>query len=507
MIHASDAGALPATEPGGAGRSGRPWMMRQAAPAEPGAWRDAVVAAHEDGARLVGLFAWPAEAGTSTLAAVLAHDAQGRLALHQTRIPARAAFASLTPAIPGAQGFEREIHERHGLRPEGHPWLKPLLRHAEPEGTPGAEEAFFRVAGEGVHEVAVGPVHAGIIEPGHFRFQCAGEEVIHLEIRLGYQHRGVEALLAGAPPGRRLAIAESIAGDAALSHALAHVEALEGLSGHEAPPRAQAIRAVALELERLANHTGDLGALCGDVGYLPGAAWLGRLRGEFLNLLLDLTGNRFGRGLIVPGGVRFDLDDRMRAAFASRVASAARDLAEVCDLVFSDPSVLSRFEHTGALSRQDAARLGVVGPAARASGCALDARADHPSGLYRFAHIAVASAREGDVMARAMVRRLEAARSLAFLAEEIDQLPGGSLAEPQAPLRPDALVVALVEGWRGETAHLARTDSEGRLSEYRVVDPSFHNWFALALAMRGEQISDFPLCNKSFNLSYAGHDR
>jgi len=508
MIPANGADQPRAAESGATGRAGQPWAMEEVMPEAPGAWRDSVLAAHGRGARLVGLFAWPSGPETHTLAAILAFDAQGRLAFHRTRIATEGTFASLTPAIPAAQAFEREIFERHGLRPAGHPWLKPLLRHADLEGAPGVEEeTFFRVAGEGVHEVAVGPVHAGIIEPGHFRFQCAGEEVIHLEIRLGYQRRGVEALMVSASPARRLALAESIAGDAALAHAIAHVEAIEGLSGREAPPRAQAIRAVALELERLANHAGDLGALCGDVGYLPGTSWLGRLRGEFLNLLLELSGNRFGRGLVVPGGVRFDLDDRLRAAFAPRIAFAARDLDEVCDLVFSEPSVLSRFEQTGVLSREDAERLGVVGPPARASGCTLDARANHPSGLYRFAHIAVASAREGDVLARGMVRRLEAARSLAFLAEEIDQLPGGPFAEPPAPLRPDALVVALVEGWRGETAHLAATDREGRLSLYRVVDPSFHNWFALAVAMRGAQISDFPLCNKSFNLSYAGHDR
>ncbi len=509
MTGANGANPLSAIERGVEGRAGRPWAMDERAPADPSAWAREVLEARAAGWRLAGLFAWPSGPGTHTLLALLASDARGRLALRRTEITAGGSFPSLTPAIPAAQAFEREIFERDGLRPDGHPWLKPLLRHAGLEGAIGAaeEETFFRVTGEGVHEVAVGPVHAGIIEPGHFRFQCAGEEVIHLEIRLGYQHRGVEALLASCGPVRRAALAESIAGDAALAHAIAHAEALEGLSGLEAPPRAQAIRAFALELERLANHAGDLGALCGDVGYLPGASWLGRLRGDFLNLLLELSGNRFGRGLVVPGGVRFDLDDRLRAAFAPRIASAARDLGDVCDLVFSNPSVLSRFEHTGALSRRDAESLGLVGPAARASGCARDVRTDHPSGLYRFAHIAIASVPGGDVMARAMIRWLEATRSLAFLAEELDQLPGGSLAETPGPLRPDALVVSLVEGWRGETAHLAVTDEEGHLSRYRVVDPSFHNWFGLAMAMRGGQISDFPLCNKSFNLSYAGHDR
>jgi Ni,Fe-hydrogenase III large subunit len=384
-----------------------------------------------------------------------------------------------------------------------------LLNHAELEAASvrGISHDFFRVEGPGIHEVAVGPVHAGIIEPGHFRFQCSGETVLHLEIQLGYQHRGAEALLLNSLPARRLVVAESIAGDTAIGHATAYCEAIEALAGAEIPPRAQAVRAMALELERVANHVGDLGALCGDIGYLPGASYLGRLRGEFLNLLLELSGNRFGRGLLVPGGVRFDLDERMRADFAKRLASAQRHFEAVADLVFSVPSVLSRFEQTGPLSRETAEELGLVGPAARASGCTRDVRVDHPSGFYRFAHIPVARLEGGDVFARAMVRLIEARRSIAFVREEIERIPKGAIVAPVGSLAASAVVVALVEGWRGEIAHLAVTDSRGTLQTYRIADPSLHNWFGLAMAMRGQQISDFPLCNKSFNLSYAGHDR
>ena len=468
-----------------------------------------ILAGTRAGARLVGLWGWPAADDVVNLLAVLAADAAGRLSIFRTIVLAGAAFPSLTPEIPAAQAFEREIFESLGVRPDGHPWLKPLLRHAELEERGAGADAhpFFRVEGVGVHEVAVGPVHAGIIEPGHFRFQCSGETVLHLEIQLGYQHRALQALLVDASAARRLVLAESIAGDTVIGHATAYCQALETLAGAQAPPRAQALRAIALELERVANHVGDLGALCGDVGYLPGAAYLGRLRGELLNLLLAISGNRFGRGLVVPGGVRFDLDEPSRADVAERLANVQRDFEEVADLVFSVPSVQSRFERTGPLSREAAEQLGLVGPVARASGCTRDVRADHPSGFYRFGHIPVAHFEGGDVFARAMVRYVEARRSLTFVREELERLPKGALAEPIGLLAATTLVIALVEGWRGEIAHVAVTDANGALRSYHIADPSLHNWLGLAMAMRGQQVSDFPLCNKSFNLSYAGHDR
>jgi Ni,Fe-hydrogenase III large subunit len=452
------------------------------------------------------LWAWPGGEGAVDLVAVVGFDAVGRLSVFRSSAPVGASYPSLTPAVPAAQAFEREIFESWKVLPRGHPGLKPLLRHPELE-TGGEASRFFRVDGPGVHEVAVGPVHAGIIEPGHFRFQCAGETVLHLEIHLGYQHRAAEALLLGASPARRLVIAESIAGDTAIGHATGYCQVVETLAGAEVPARAQALRAIALELERVANHVGDLGALCGDVGYLPGASYLGRLRGEFLNLLLELSGNRFGRGLLVPGGVRFDLEGRVRAEFGRRLETAQRELDEVGDLVFGEPSVMSRFEQAGPLAHDVAERLGLVGPVARASGCRRDVRGDHPSGFFRFAHIPMAHFDSGDVLARAMIRRLEARRSIAFVQEEVERLPQGPLVAGLGAPAKSSLAVELVEGWRGEIAHLAATDADGALSAYRVSDPSLRNWLGLAIAMRGQQISDFPLCNKSFNLSYAGHDR
>jgi len=349
-------------------------------------------------------------------------------------------------------------------------------------------------------------VHAGIIEPGHFRFQCHGEEVLSLEIQLGYQHRGAEALIERARPARRMVVAESIAGDTVIGHAVAHAMVVEALGGAKVPLRAEALRAVALELERLANHAGDLGGLSTDVAYLPGAAHFGRIRGDFLNLLLELSGNRFGRGLIRPGGVRFDLTPEMAASARARLQRAAGDFQSTAEMTLRSPSVESRFEKTGVVTRDVAEDLGLVGPVARASGAMRDVRRDHAHGFYRYAHIPVTSLETGDVMARAMVRWLEAERSLEFLDQELSRFPSGEIYQEPSPAGARRLAAALVEGWRGEIVHVAVTDESGEICRYKVVDPSFHNWFALAIALRGNQISDFPLCNKSFNLSYCGHD-
>jgi Ni,Fe-hydrogenase III large subunit len=492
----------------------------------PERFRAAILEALRGGGRLSSLFGRPAN-GAVVLTAVLADDAGGKLGLLSTTVDR--AYPSLSAEAPAAQGFEREIAEQLGVVPEGHPWLKPLrfepphgreapeskgpgrpgpdpFGRADPAATIPGEYPFFRVEGEEVHEVAVGPVHAGIIEPGHFRFQCHGEEVFHLEIVLGYQHRGVEALLRGGPDRRSLALAESIAGDTSVGHALAHVKALESLSGRPPPARAMALRGVALELERVANHVGDLGALANDVAYLPTASYCGALRAEFLNALAEICGNRFGRGLLVQGGVRFDLGREEAAALAGRVRRAFADVKAAAELLFDSPSVRARFEGTGTVSREAALELGLVGPAARACGVERDVRKDHAFGIYRFVHVPVVTADTGDVFARAWIRLLESERSVEFVASQLENLPEGEPRGAPAALQPRTLVVSLVEGWRGEIAHVALTDGRGRLEHYKVKDPSFHNWFGLALALRGGQISDFPLCNKSFNLSYAGHD-
>jgi Ni,Fe-hydrogenase III large subunit len=468
-------------------------------------WREELLAAAARGARLVSLF--PVDFGGRAVVAIVALDSEGLLGAVCGRIEG-ASYASLTPDWPQAQAFERDLWESHGIEPAGHPWLKPLRFPSLPEGTEiPAGYPYFAARGEEVHEVAVGPVHAGVIEPGHFRFQCHGEEVLHLEIQLGYQVRGAEDLLKTGSPSRRLAVAESVAGDSAIAHATAFATVEEALAGSSAPARAQGIRAVALELERIASHVGDLGALAGDVGYLPSASFFGRLRGEFLNLTMGLCGNRTGRGLVVPGGVRFDADAAWAEGAAKALPVLRRDLADTAGLLFGSASVQSRFEGTGALPAETAESLGIVGPAGRASGCRRDVRQDHPGGFYRFVQVPLQGLLSGDVYARAMVRWLEVQQSLRFLEEEIPRLPGGSLRTSPGTMRGARLAACLVEGWRGEVAHAAVTGEAGGVETYRVTDPSFHNWMGLAMVLRGTAISDFPLCNKSFNLSYAGHDR
>ncbi|MFI5371770.1 MAG: NADH-quinone oxidoreductase subunit C [Candidatus Eisenbacteria bacterium] len=471
-----------------------------------------VVAAVRLGARLVLLFGVPEEDGRTRIVAVLADDSHGRLGVLSTRATDR--YPSLTPECHSAHVFEREMAEQCGLVPEGHPGLKPLRRHPA-DHLPAGRTAtthdrdtypFDRVAGGQVHEVAVGPVHAGIIEPGHFRFQVHGEDVLFLEIMLGYQHRGVERLLESQPLERAVLVAESIAGDTVIGHAESFCAALEALGRCQKGVHAQSVRGIALEIERLANHFGDLGALAGDIAYAPAAAYFGRMRGDCLNLLLELAGNRFGRGLVRPGGVGFDLSTTMADTFLARLEALSHDLDRIGELFFENESVRARMEGVGALSADDCREYGFVGPTARACDVARDVRHDQPYGVFRFTQIPVATAWAGDVAARALVRRLEATRSLKFLMEQIGSLPAGKPRLSLGPLEPNEFVVAMTEGWRGEIAHALLTDSDGRVRRCKIKDPSFHNWSALALAMQGNQVSDFPMCNKSFNLSYAGHD-
>lgn len=497
-------------------RNGRSVARTDVPELELGDFRAGIIRAVSDGERLVALFGKRAPENSVELWAVLAADRSGTLGLATARVRGDS-YPSITPECAEAHLFEREIAEEWALVPEGHPWLKPV-RFVRPkrqgadvwsrgdESPTAGVMDFYRVEGEEVHEVAVGPVHAGVIEPGHFRFQCHGEQVFHLEISLGYQHRGVERALLGGPTKRSIHYAETLSGDTSIGHASAYCHLVEALAGDRVSARALALRAIGLELERLANHTGDLGALANDVGYLPTASFCGRLRGDFLNITAAVCGSRFGRGLVRPGGVGFDVDERLAEDLRTRLDKAVADVEDAADLLWSSASVMSRFENTGAVSEETARALGLVGFAARASGLYRDVRYDHPWGIYRFRKIPVSVMQTGDVFARAYVRWLEVRRSAVFVREQLRALPDGPTLATHGALKADRVCVSMVEGWRGEICHVAITGSDGKFEAYKVVDPSFHNWTGLAMALRDQGISDFPLCNKSFDLSYCGHD-
>lgn len=472
----------------------------------------------EQNLRVASFFAMPEENGDHRLTAVLCGNDTDLLYLLSFRAGRR--YPSLTPDFPQFHWFEREIAEQYGIIPEGHPWLKPIRFHRTLDdapdawgrtGTPAAGVTdYFRMQGSAAHEVAVGPVHAGVIEPGHFRFQCMGEDVYSLEIELGYQHRGIEKMLMGGPDKRTQHFMETAAGDSSIASATTYARIMEALSGCTVPARAHAIRALALELERIANHTGDCGALAGDVAFLPTASYCGRIRGEYLNMTAEICGNRFGRNLIVPGGVRFDISPAMAEKLLAWMDRIRPELFNALDLFFDTPSVLDRFENTGTVSREDAENIGLVGVAGRACGLARDTRKSHPDGGWLLRPLPQAEGgknRTGDVLSRAAVRYQEIRTSEQYVRDWLQDLPGGSCYEtPAGELAKDSIAVAITEAWRGELCHTAVTGKDGKFRRYKIVDPSFHNWFGLAMALRGQQISDFPICNKSFNLSYCGHD-
>ncbi len=467
----------------------------------------------KSGRLVLEYFCIPASDGAGELFAILA----GENDLCALRSEPLKEFESTARECPQTQLFEREIHENHGILPRNHPWLKAVrITPDAPGKTHDADYGFYRIQGAQTHEVGVGPIHAGIIEPGHFRFQCYGENVLNLEIALGYQHRGIEKMLMRLPAfdsinQQRLRLVECIAGDASVAYATAQCTVWEKMAGiTQLPPLIQRVRRIGLELERLACHCGDLGAIAGDTGFLPTSSWNGRIRGDFLNLTASLCGNRFGRGYICPGGVSHYPGPAECQDLLGRLAASGRDAIGSCNAMFASASVRDRMAGTGALSRQQALELGLVGVAARACGVEWDARFQFPLSYLPSYGSRIRIARDGDVLARAHVRFEELEDSLNLVKMDLQWLAENPGEDKKGPanidLQPDMVGVGLVESWRGVVCHVSITGADGNLAACKFVDPSFHNWIGLAMAMRNGQISDFPLCNKSFNLSYCGHD-
>lgn len=456
----------------------------------------------EENKRPISFFGKDWGEGRTRLFVVLADDVNGEFVISSAIFEANEkSYESLTQNIPAFHIFEREFYENFGIEPLNHPWLKPVRKNQK-------DYPFFEMEGEEVHQVAVGPIHAGVIEPGHFRFMCNGENVYHLEIMLGYQHRGVEKLMLNAPSNQ---LAESICGDSVIAYNTAYSQIMEQLKNITVSDKAQLIRKLALEMERAAIHIGDLGAIAGDIAYLMGASVFGATRTLVINTMLEFSGSRFGRGLINVGGVNFDLDNEKIERAKATLDKVEKDVVRMCETMLKNTSVMSRLEKTGTVSTEKATEIGLVGMAAKASGVNLDTRFDYPDKWMTNLNIQRKQFRGvGDVNSRFKLRYKEIRESFAIIRKCFNELEKhknepimlNSITENEK----NAFAISVVEAWRGELVHIAMTDELGKLSCYKIKDPSFNNWYGLALAVRNNGISDFPLCNKSFNLSYSGND-
>jgi Ni,Fe-hydrogenase III large subunit/Ni,Fe-hydrogenase III component G len=435
---------------------------------------------------------------------------------------------SLTTAVPAANWHEREMRDLFGIVPAGHPDPRPLVVHdGWPRGVfplrksfdgsrrvpvePAEEFPHLVAEGEGVFEIPVGPIHAGIIEPGHFRFSSVGETVLHLDARLFYTHRGLEKRMEGLAPLDAFYIAERICGVCSAAHGLGYCEALEQIAGVEPPPRARLIRSIALELERLYNHTGDIGNICAGAAFHYGTAVGMRLKERLQQMNERLTGNRFLRGLMAPGGVRLDLSGDLLGTLGTTLRDTLSGLDGLMGRIEANPSVVDRLDDTGVLQHQAAVDLAVAGVTARASDVDRDARRDHPHGAFAGPEppsLNVVTVSEGDAMARVTVRAMEARESIRLAGELIRRLEPGPLQAVLPETLPGGRIgIAAIESPRGEAVHWLRTDAGGRVERYHLRSPSYHNWPAVALAAETAIVPDFPLVNKSFELCYSCTDR
>lgn len=425
---------------------------------------------------------------------------------------------SISDRVPAAAWYERELHDQYGVDLVGHPDLRPLVFHENwPEGVhpmvdpvnevPWSRNGYrsLEVQGQGLAEVAVGPVHAGIIEPGHFRFSAVGDTILHLELRHFYTHKGTEKLFEGAPPADAALLAESVSGDNCFAHAVCYSQAVEAAHGIEIQSRASTLRLIGLEIERLACHISDVGGLCTDVGFGVGAAYLTRLKETLLQASARCCGTRYWRGLAIPGGLRFDLDSTRIAALAQTASEVHQEFSRMAELIVGTPSIQNRFETAGVLAQQVAQDLAIVGPVARASRIDIDVRRDHPYGCYPDFAIEVPGTHYGDVMARARIRIAEAAVSAGLIDKAAASLRAGSVRAP-LPALTEGRGFAVVESPRGELCYWLEA-REGRIARCHIKSPSFQNWPAMPFAVADNVIADFPLVNKSFNLSYSGCDR
>jgi len=486
-------------------------------------------------AKAIGIY----DNGKCALAAMFANDERslcGHFALycvfmsrdsqHITVLKALVAeqgqFPSLTPDIPAAAWYEREIHDLFGLTAVGHPDLRPLVNHenwpnhlhpmrkdfcmqeaAEADG----DFPLPKVKGEGIFEVPVGPIHAGIIEPGHFRFSQAGENIINLEAKLFFTHRGIEKSVEGRTFEDAFYNVERVCGACTVSHAISYSQAVETLTGAKVPRRAQYLRVLAAELERLYNHIGDIGNLCAGLGFAPGTSHGARIKEQLMRLNESVAGNRFLRGMVIPGGVRMDITREMAFEVAATVARVQQDFNEVMGLLNKNDAFLDRVDTTGIVPLQAALDLSVVGVAARASGVNADMRRDYPYAAYGELDFKVPVCTSGDVAARLWVRVDEVAQSVRLIKQILSEMPEGLLQVALAAAKPFDSALGYSESPRGGNLHWVMAGENNTIYRLFIRSASYPNWPAVALAAPGNIIPDFPLINKSFELCYACLDR
>lgn len=432
-------------------------------------------------------------------------------------------FPAIAADAPALNWMEREIQDWFGLEAEGHPNPRRVALHDHwPAVNPlrknfpldtvlppfsGEPHIFRPTFGEGVYQIPVGPVHAGIIEPGHFNFAVAGEPVLYLQIRLFYTHKGTEKRFEHLPASHAVFLAESVSGDSSFSHGLAFCQALEKIARIDLPDNARWGRTLFLELERLYNHVADIGAIATDVGFGIANAHASRLRECLLRLNEELSGSRLIRGVVCPGGLRNPIPMDALAEARRKLDLLQRNFEEMVGLIESSDSTIDRLERTGVLRPEQARDLGIVGMAARASGQDLDVRRDHPFAAYGQIEIHVPVFEQGDVLRRLRVRVEEARQSFQLIRTATGRISEGPWSVALPPLPAGRTALSAVEGWRGEILYWVRTGPGQTLSRVKVKDPSLNNWPALVEAVHGNIVPDFPVINKSFNLSYSGTDR
>lgn len=435
-------------------------------------------------------------------------------------------FPSIVGSIHKASLYEQEIQTFFGLEPVGHPFTNPLILH---ENWPanvfplrkdfpwnkqvpisqGKPFVFQQVIGEGIYEIPVGPVHAGIIEPGHFRFSVIGEKILSLQPQLGFVHKGSEKLFEVLPIDKQIKLSEHISGDMSFTHSLAFCQALEDLGQTEVPLYAKYIRVICSELERIANHINDIGFILNDTAFAFGGSNGQRLKEEVMQLNERLTGSRFFRGMNTVGGVTKAIPEELLQMAVEKLESISRDFSACVDIAKDSETVINRLKTTGTISKEIAQDHGVVGVAARAVGLEKDVRVQYPYAGYEKLQTKMALQTTGDVYARFQVRIDEVYESISLITRAYEHLKKEKqvLQAEVKPFVKDAIAVGMTEGWRGEIVYVVKTDQEGKISRVGVRDPSYLNWPAVPYAVEGNIVPDFPLINKSFNLSYSGFDR